>query len=252
MKPPFFIATCLLLGLSIPVLGQDSSSEQQEITVYLKNGKVIHGYEALSPFKGYLTLDIDEFTQKHIPRKKIDYIHYGSPLPDPPAVKWELNQSFYLSVAAGIQFGSSGSGTDRAAASFVGGYIFHPKLQAGVGIGFEQYDPLLTTTFFAQVKGLLTDKRWSPYYFLEAGGGTASTQSWNYDVEYHDVKGGFTVHPGLGIQRTFRSGALFFGMGYRIQQAKLDYTVHNYWGGTLRVQEQLTYRRFTTMIGLTF
>ncbi|MEQ9443526.1 MAG: hypothetical protein RIG62_31090 [Cyclobacteriaceae bacterium] len=252
MKIFLYSAVSLMLGLAIPVFGQENTSPSQEVTVYLKNGNVIHGYETLSPFKGYLTLDIDAFTQQHIPYKKIEHVHYGPPLVQPPVMKWGYDQTFFLSVAAGIQFGSTESGNNRAAASFFAGYIFHPKLQPGIGVSVEQYDPILTTTFFARVQGLLTNKPWSPYYFLEAGGSSANTRNWDYSLQYHSARGGFMLHPGLGIQRTFRNGAIFFGLGYRIQQAKLDYSVNDYWGGTLRVQEQLTYRRLSTMIGLTF
>ena len=252
MKIALYFYVVLLLCITLPATAQEAPPERQEVTVYLKNGKTIHGYETLSPFKGYLTIDIDEFTQDHIPYKKIDHIHYGPPLPEPPQVTWETEHTFFLSVSAGIQFGSTNSGNSRAAASFVAGYFFHPLLQPGIGIGFEQYDPIQTTTLLVRVQGVLTKKKWSPYYFLEVGASKATTQTWNYNVQYHHAKGGFMMHPGLGYQRSFRSGAISFGLGYRIQQAELDYSVADFWGGSLRVQEELTYRRVTTMIGLTF
>ncbi len=234
------------------VYGQTDTIPDQEITIYLKNGKFVHGYQTFSPFKGYLTIEIDEFTQKHIPYRKIRYILNGPPMVKPPPVYEPLNNTFFLSILVGIQYGAAAAGNNRATISFAAGYVFHPLLQTSVGLGFMQYDPVSTTSLFARIHGNLSERKWSPFYFAEAGSSRVHSSYYNVGMQLSDAQGGLMLHPGLGIQRRFRSGAVFFQLGYRIQRAQLEYEVLDFWGGMLQVQERLTFRRVTAHLGISF
>ncbi len=152
----------------------------------------------------------------------------------------------------GIQFGDVSSGDNRAAVSMLVGYMFNPLIQTSLGVGYMQYDPITTTAFFARLHGAVPKWKWALMYFMEAGISYLRTNRFDFGIEYHDAKGGFMMHPGVGIQRRLRTGAISFQIGYRIQRAEFDYSVQEFWGGTLRVQENVTYRRLSTAIGFTF
>lgn len=162
-----------------------------------------------------------------------------------------MDNTFILSLLFGIQYGSE-QGDNLATISFAAGYVFHPLLEASVGIGFMQYDPVSTTTLFVRAKGVFIDERWSPFYFAEVGSSRVHSSFYDFGLELLDTRGGLMLHPGFGIQRRFRAGAVFLQMGYRIQRAELNYQVSDFWGGTLEVQEQLTYRRVTVHLGVSF
>ncbi|WKN43420.1 hypothetical protein [Tunicatimonas pelagia] len=251
----YLLTLCLfgsLLVMALPSLAQNDTTSTREITVYLRNGSYVHGRESILRFKGYLTVDTDNFSQKHIPNKKIIYIHYGPPLPQPLIKMWGIEPAFFVSMLAGIQFGDTGSENNRATASILVGYMFHPLLQPSLGLGYMQYEPTTATTPFLRLHGVIPEWKWSPMYFMEVGASRLRTNVYDFNVEYHNTKGGLMLHPGIGIQRRFRTGAVSLQMGYRIQQAELDYSVQEFWGGTLRVQESITYRRLSAVIGFTF
>lgn len=165
---------------------------------------------------------------------------------------WGAESTIFVSMLAGVQFGKVKYGNNRAAASVLVGYMFNPLLQPSVGVGYMQYDPVATTTFFTRLHGAVPNWKWAPMYFLEVGSSFLRTNNYDFNIEYHNSRGGLMVHPGIGIQRRFRTGAISFQIGYRMQRAEFDYSVQEFWGGTLRVQENVTYRRLSTAIGLTF
>ena len=249
-----FLASIVLIGLSTSVFGQvtQAGDSTREVTVYLRDGSHVHGYQTLSLFQGYISVRVDPFTQQHIPYNKIRSVHYGPPLPYPPNLNPTTKGEFFFTATFGVQFGDVANGDNLAAITLTGGYVLDPKLQLGLGLGFMQYDLLTTQTIFSRVHGLLSPSRWSLFYFAEAGLSRVQTGRYGFTTELRDAKGGVTWHAGLGIQRSFQGGAVFFQVGYRLQKAQLDYVVQDFWGGSLEVHEKKTYRKVTTTIGFTF
>ena len=241
-----------------------STTEPQEITVFLKNGKVVKGMTTLSMFEGYLTVEEDAFNQTHLPYADIAQIVFG-PVPEsekfrvkkarknlPPFTIKEKGYFSMIDVGALVQNGGSGGGSGGSV-TMVNGYAFNPYLRVGLGVGLESYGYANVTTvpLFLSLSGLMNQRRWSPFYFLNAGGSTAWLNEGGWGTNY-DVKGGPMVHPGLGYRCNLGKMGISFALGYKIQKAHVRYGWEDWNGDRVEVDERRTLRRLTMTMGIHF
>ena len=261
--------SCLLLFLIL--LGSNgyaqSTTEPQEITVFLKNGKVVRGTTTLSMFEGYLTVEEDAFNQAHIPYTDIEQVVFG-PVPDLKKarikkVKKETpftikEKGYYSMIDFGALVQSSayydyGSG---ASLTMVNGYAFSPRLRAGIGVGLESYgyNNVNTVPLYLNLSGLINRRRWSPYYFLNAGASAAWISDGDVDGgTFYDTKGGLMLHPGLGYLYHVGRTALSFAVGYKMQKARVRYGWEDWsTGNRVEVDERRTLRRLSITMGVHF
>ena len=67
-----------------------------------------------------------------------------------------------------------------------------------------------------------------------------------YNTEFTTLKGGFLVHPALGVQLATRKNLnLLFEMGVKIQQGEVQYKNQDYF-------DDWVYRRMTFKVGVIF
>ena len=255
----------LLLFMVVTVLGYAQTSTQQEVTVFLKNGKVVQGMTTLSMFEGYLTLEVDEFTQTHIAYPDIRQIVFG-PVEDIKGVKWrepkqrnpfaikERGYFHLIELAVLAQSGGYHSeGGNGLGISTTHGYAFSPHLMVGLGVGLDHYGYANVTAapLFASVRGIML-RQWTPMYFLNVGGAAA----WGNDLFFSGTNsrttGGVMLYPGLGYQCHFSKSAILFNVGYKVQRARLSYSWEDWDGSTVEVDERRTLRRLSLLIGFQF
>ena len=261
---------CLLLLLTLAATaGYAQTSTQQEVTVFLKDGKVVQGMTTLSMFEGYLTLEVDEFTQTHIAYPDIRQIVFG-PVGDIEGVKWRepkrrkpytVQESgfFHLIEIATLRqsggyYGPYSGGRNGKSISTIHGYTFNPYLMVGLGVSLDHYGygNITAAPLFASVRGLMLQRRWSPLYFLNVGGGAAWGNDYFFNGSDSRTTGGIMIHPGLGYQWHIGQRALLFGIGYKVQRARLSYSWEDWDGSTVEVDERRTLRRLSLSIGFQF
>ena len=250
-----------------------SDTEPQEITVFLKNGKVVTGMTTLSMFEGFLTVEHDPLNQTHIPYADIEQIVFGE-LAAPKRVRikksrkelkpFTIKEKGYFSMidfgaltgrGGYYDYGSGIGGSGGVSFTMVSGYSFNPYLRVGAGVGVESYgySNVAVVPLFVSVSGLMNQRRWSPYYFLSAGGSAAAWLSGggHWGAEY-DVEGGMMLHPGLGYRCNLGKKGISFAVGYKIQKARLRYDWEEWNGDRIEVDERRTLRRLTMTVGFHF
>ena len=244
-----------------------TTTEPQEITVFLKNGKVVKGMTTLSMFEGYLTVEEDAFNQTHIPYADIEQIVFGQ-VPASMKVKTKKvrretpftikDRGYFGMVDFGALVQNGGYYDYGSGVSFtvVNGYAFTPHIRAGLGIGLESYgyNNVNTAPLFLNVSGLINKKRWSPYYFLNTGASAAWIDDSNNDRgTSHDTKGGLMIHPGVGYLYHMGRKAISFAVGYKVQKVQLRYSWDDWGTGNLvEIDERRTLRRLSLTMGIHF
>ena len=261
----------LLLVLAEAGYGQ-STAQPQEITVFLKNGKIVRGMTTLSMFEGYFTVEEDAFNQTHIPYADIAQIVFG-PISDATKVKVKkvnrdvpftikekgyfgmIDFGFLMQNRSYLDYGLGGG--VGVTLTMVNGYAFNPHVRVGLGVGLESYgyNSLSTAPVFLSLSGLVNKRRWSPYYFLNAGGSTAWVNQGGYGVNTYDTKGGLMLQPGVGYRYNVGKVGVSFGIGYKMQKARVRYRWEDWNTGNqmeIEVDERRTLRRLSMTVGVHF
>ena len=101
-------------------------------------------------------------------------------------------------------------------ASYVISYIVNPRLEVGIGSGYERYMNFNAVPLFLQVKGVLVDRKSSPYAYFRGGKSYMVERFGNYS----DVDGGDNYSAGLGYQWKFEHASLSLSLGYKTQLLK--------------------------------
>ena len=255
---------------------QSGPTPGQAVTVLLRNGKIVQGTMALSPFDGFLTLDLDTFSQTHIPYKKIDQVFFGTYTKAEvaelkssiryEAVRERVPLPFNIhekGLYGAIDFGIITAGSDYVSGSAGymlhtrAGYTFCPLLSVGVGVGIDNYgyaSPRVVP-LYASVRGVIGKKRWTPYYSLDVGGGIAwmNNNEWGRDIQYQRSQGGFMMQAGLGYQWNLEKTSIQMGLNYKTQQTSFAYSFTDDWQGTtFEVDEKRRLSRIGIVFGFTF
>ena len=134
-------------------------------------------------------------------------------------------------------------------AETVNGVFIYPFLATGIGVAYDQYYTTATLPFFISVRGDLLSNSFTPFYFVDAGYGSAwdtrETNIWE-DLE---VKGGFMFHTGIGFKMYSGNRVnVMIALGYKYQ--KSEYRI-NEWNGALRVTDR-TFKRLSFRLGIGF
>lgn len=257
----------LLLCMIVATAGYAQTETQQEMTVFLKNGKVVQGMTTLSMFEGYLTIEKDAFTQTHIAYADIRQIVFG-PMGDTERVKLrkprrgnsftiEERGYFHVIEAALLRQGAGyyyAGGRNGVSIATIHGYTFNPYLMVGLGVSLDHYGygNVTAAPLFVSVRGLMLRNRWSPLYFLNAGGGAAWGNDYFYLGTNSRTTGGIMINPGLGYHWHIGRSAVLFSLGYKVQRARLSYSWEDWNGSTTEVNEKRTMRRLSLSMGVHF
>ncbi len=246
-----FLLGWLLVVLVNPVQAQEKKTQ---VTVYLKNGKVLQGTIITSIFEEYLTLEIDEVTHLDIRFDRIKSIHFGKLAETKPVETNEasIEKGFVHYADIGLLFGQSHIGSNASLSlNMINGYQFNQYLMAGIGVGLDIYGEISTLPIYASARGLLTNKKVAPYYFFNTGYALAWANNNVSDVNYSKTLGGLMIQPGIGYQFNMAHSALLIGLGYRWQKATFEYTTPG-WGGDIFYHEARTLRRLSLSVGISF
>lgn len=254
MRFVFLLFTMLLISASLKA--------QQKVNVVLKNGKTVYGTLVNSVFEDFITLEYGELERENIPIEKVVSIHFGEYQASNAEKKTETffrrERGFFHTTDLQMLIGESsgGYGYSNMSLQTVNGYAFSPHLMLGLGSGFDKYGDFLITPLYASVRGLIVERKISPFYYVNSGWGfmwkPEDQENW---IDYHDSGGGFHFQGGLGYQINMKQSALTFSAGYRLQKTHLAYTINGWdWGGSTEttISEERLLRRFALSFGFTF
>lgn len=228
---------------------------EKEAAIFLKNGSVIRGNLVMSMFDDYMTVQVNETDHMEIRYDKIDRIVFGKEeiKPTDTIPPFYLKPGFMHMTEVGMIAGNNDSGEDPAySISTVNGYRFSPYFGAGLGIGIEGYSRITMMPVFLSFRGNLRKSQVTPYYFVNAGYSAAWKNDNIEGINYDYVRGGFMLQPGLGYMFALKNMALFFNLGYKIQQSSIAYNFESGWASPTEIQEERIRRRLTMSIGIAF
>ena len=248
----FSILVYLSVLLSLPTFLHAQSSEPL-VTVFLKNGQQISGRMQMSIHDNYLTLAHDSLSQTHLAYHTIKKIYFGAVPENEPAPYFTRDSTRYFHLSElGIQVGNNDY---DANATFtihtVNGYVFSPHLMAGLGLGYDAYGSVATFPVYAHVRGIIIDRKVSPYYFGSIGRSWAWATDNVSGIDYERTQGGLFVHGGLGYQINLARSAIHFAGGYKLQKTDFAYSFEG-WQSETEIQEKRTIRRVTITLGYSF
>lgn len=251
----FFLAFGLLLFIVVNTYAQDN----KQVRILLKNGVKIKGALVESFDEDKLKVSIDSSSNLLvIPFDRINNISfkgYGrindkfkKRLENPPSLK--VN-SFYNEIRGGLMFGEDAL---NVALHSINGYQFSKYLGTAVGIGVNKYGNYVTMPLYAQIKGYLSEKKVSPFYFGDIGYGFAWKTSKNEDqFELDNLKGGLYWQLGLGYQINFYNSSMTFSLGYVSQDSKAEYVYYRPWDiDDVEISERRLLRRVVFSVGFLF
>lgn len=251
--------------LTLTAVSYAQTTTSQEVTVFLKNGKVMRGQTTLSMFEGHLTLDQGPFDQVHVPYEDIRQIVFGVVSPKQAkqmrvrkprkVIPFEVQERGFFRVVHLGFFPEGGNyvGETAVTASATYGYTFRPYFKLGLGIGLDHYGygNITALPIFASVQGFLNKKRGAPFYFVNAGGSFAWVSTDQF-VEHYDTDGGLMIHPGIGYRYSTGKVGISFSVGYKVQYAALRYRWQDWGGAMIDVDEARLLRHPNLSLGVHF
>ncbi|MDW7690667.1 hypothetical protein R9C00_22085 [Flammeovirgaceae bacterium SG7u.111] len=252
----------LLLILVFPLLAEAQSTSFAKIQ--LKNGSKLKGNILESIDETGIVLRLDSATLKiHLNEVKSIRFYDSSKKrfiqsqTDIEAIGHKTS-GFFHSIKGGVVFGDDNTNVN---AHTVNGIMFKERFGAGVGIGYDQHNPLSTLPIYAHLRGYLKQGKVSPYYFADLGYANAWDNSEDQFVEVHNVDGGLFFQTGMGLQVNYKGISMVWGVAWRSQKSQIDYSYYNYWptwnsfaptSGGEKISEKRSIRGLEVSLGLLF
>lgn len=222
------------------------------VTVYLKNGQKVEGHMQMSIHEGYVTLEHDSLSRTQLAFREIKKIYFGEVPEAEPEPHFVREPGFFHITELGLQIGSNDyEANGTLSIHTINGYAISPYLMTGLGVGFDHFGSVSTLPVYASLRGVLTDRKVSPFYFGNIGGSLAWNNDHNSGIDYQRTRGGIFLHGGLGYQINMDRSGLLLAAGYKIQKTDFAYDFPG-WNGDTHIEEKRTIRRLTLTIGYTF
>jgi len=224
------------------------SVEDNKVIVYLKNGSKFQG-RLLDWNQAEKTMTFDMYgntVQFYVGevRKIIDLDIDTSPLYsfEETGIYYHLRTNFISGNPGNRSNFQPGVGLSISA-----GKRFNRMLSIGGGIGFDEYvlassENILST--FGELSGYFHENNQSLFYNVAAGYGFAVHSD---ESNIRDSKGGWMMHPSLGVRLGKGNLKWTIDMGYKFQKANW---VFENWGSLS--DQDILYRRLTLRMGLMF
>ncbi len=259
MKKAILISLFLFFSLTL--------SAQQKVNVVLKSGKTVYGTLVNSLFEDFITVEYSPLDRENIPIENINSINFGDYQPTKlasikdPTTFFHRQRGYFHATEFQLVIGqgSGGFGYSNVSLQTVNGFAFNPHLMVGLGTGLDKYGDFMFTPLYASVRGLVMERKTSPFYYLNAGWGFMwkpedRQQDW-VNIDYQDYGGGYHLQGGVGYQINMKGSALTLGMGYRLQKTSLSYSMSAWdWNGETEteIDEKRLLRRLVLSAGFTF
>lgn len=225
---PILIWLCLWAGVCLPVAAQTSRSEEEDV-VYLHNGSMIRGIIIEQVPGESVSIQVAEgrvFTfASHeievITREPSFYvginIRFGKAYR--PIIMRDAGYYHRFTLGLGFTQGPWGP-QGNAALGYHVGYIFRPRLRAGVSTGFDFYEGGAIWPVRAEVMADLAFKPITPVALARLGYGFGIAPGWRHDV----FRGGLTGELGVGLRFRTRSRVTYMLTGgYKFQQTYQEF-----------------------------
>ena len=164
-------------------------------------------------------------------------------------------QGLYQAVFASFLPGTAAWNDDFAEGFGFRGVVgkqWNRWIGTGIGLGIENYYPTQGETvypLFLELRGYLAAQNVAPYYTL-AGGYSFTIK--NEEAGIVDAKGGYLLHPAVGL-RFGGSAKTNFTLDVGIQLQKATFTRGgNTWRGAETQEYQMLYKRLAIRLGMLF
>lgn len=234
---------------TVTVRAQTDSEVVHTHTLYRVDGSVLKGelqewttdYVSIKLFSG-VTIRVETDAVRKVISRSNGNSTQGSGFERPYRFK---AQGVYNVTTVGISAGPYFA----AGATHAIGHRFSRLFSVGGGAGIESFDMGSGNEIvpvFAEVRGFLLERNFSPYYAVRLGHGFALR---NTETNVEAAKGGTMMHAELG----YRFGAtrqvnFLLGLGIHLQKAEYTYTLP--WESAFT--DRITYRRTELRFGVIF
>ena len=247
------IMLILTLGIS---LSAQKNTKQDLVVVELKSGtvfsgavknwKVGHQITIISEAGNEYTFESEDIEK--IIEQKFYEKHLGVKFKTPYNFKEE---GIYYALRGHFivgNFGERQRESHGAGVSALVGKRFNRWVGLGFGAGYDSYivdSGESVLPIFAELTGFTAANNTSMFYGLAAGYSLAFS---NQDKNIIDAKGGFMVHPHIGLRFGKKKMKYTLDLGYKFQKA--EFTFRSIWDGRSRFEQRLLYQRVTLRFGV--
>lgn len=252
----FIILFLLSLSFSISLSAQEKDSTQFVDVVYLQDGSEFRGTILKYKIGEELKMRLRSGTELTIPSgviKKV--VQEPGVMPDMAKPYQFKERGWYNVTYGGFMGGRSDWDGDfelGLCLDNVTGYQFNRMLGLGLGVGVHTYYPESGETVFpvyAEARGYFLPQRVSPYYALALGYGFAFRNE-NQDIQ--QARGGYLVHPAVGLRFGGAQSHFIMDAGVRIQRATWERSIFGWWGPESIQTQKMTYARVVMRFGILF
>ncbi len=254
MKNIILITLYLLTTLSL--FAQSKKTTHYDV-VYLKDGSEFRG-ELIEYQPSYIKIKALGGKEIIFDRAEVEKL-IQEPIPNPPkGIKKPYafkEQGLYQAVVASFLPGTAAWNDDFAKGYGIRGVVgkqWNRWIGTGIGLGIENYYPTQGETvypLFLELRGYLTAQNVAPYYTL-AGGYSFTIK--NEEAGISDAKGGYLVHPAIGL-RFGGSEKTNFTLDAGVQFQKATFTRGgNTWRGAETQEYKMFYKRLAIRLGMLF
>lgn len=244
-----------MLG-TLSLFAQSKQATHYDV-VYLKDGSEFRG-ELLEYQPSYIKIKALGGKELVFERTEVEKL-IQEPIPittkgtkKPYAFKEE---GLYQAVFASFLPGTAAWNDDFAEGYGIRGVVgkqWNRWIGTGIGLGIENYYPTQGETvypLFLELRGYLTAQNVAPYYTL-AGGYSFTIK--NEEAGVTDAKGGYLIHPAIGL-RLGGSAKANFTIDAGVQLQKATFTRGgNAWRGAETQEYKMFYKRLAIRLGMLF
>ena len=232
---------CLLLFLTATALLAQPQAQPERDVLTLNNGWVLRG--TLTQNTDSVGITLADGSYFAFSRDEVLRIS-SEPWTDPakPPFVYPLQRGYYGTFGLALLTGQHPFGYPMVALDlqWTSGYQFGPRLATGGGIAVNFYESGFLLPIFAEVRGDLLERRFTPHYFARAGYSLPlyridQEQPWgNVEPLTEDrlgARGGLMGELGLGLKMYTRgSVGWLFALSYRHQRSR---EVRTGWDGSV-------------------
>ncbi len=188
--------------------------------LYLKDGGFLKESLVRKPTTEYVW-QLKDGTQINFPNEIVKYVKEQKEnfqyIGKSRKRRIKKTKGYFSRIMAGSLIGSRYNNNNiTESINFTFDYQINSKVSLGIGSGYDRYNPIsLIIPLYLDLAGDIFNWAISPYYKLSAGYGFASPTKDQRSRENFSYKGGFLVHPSIGVKFYTRHDlAWFIDFGY--------------------------------------
>ena len=245
-----FTSLCLFSLQSI--YSQKVKNIGTEVIVYLKDGSAISGKQQSWDYGKSIQI-VSKGMELTFPASDIQRVVEQSKQVKNRTPIVHVNEGFYYTAKAQFMAGNEGNRAHHRVGwggTASAGYQWNQYIMTGIGTGYREFiwdtsEEMIPV--FMEVGGFFANTNVRPFYNLQLGYSFALK---NEELGLTNATGGLLVYPAIGISMGRNRLKTTVDLGYNFQKA--EFTYGNNFDDRIRSEQQITFRRLSLRVGVSF